>query len=149
MPPGTKARNIVATSPYVPACSVPGFVLRAVVRGQVACEDPLYTLKALLYSLVPLQAFEADAARALVARVDAIEGLEVKNDRNVERTRRGYLASFTIDETPFSGSGDVALFLRVLHHVLDERASVNHFFRCEVLCTKSGERWRWPPRRLG
>ncbi len=147
MPPSVTARNIVPTSSYVPACSVPGFVLRSIVRGQVAREDPLYTLKAILYSLVPHQAFEADAARALVARVDAIEGLEVQNDRNMERTRRGYLARLTLDETPFSGAGDVALFLRVLHHVLDARASVNRFYRCEVQCTKSGERWRWPAGR--
>jgi type VI protein secretion system component VasA len=148
MPPRVKARNIVATSPYLPARSGPGFALRATVRGQVAREDPLYTLKGLLYSLVPHQAFEADASRGLIARVDAVEGLEVESDWNVQRTRRGYLASFVIDETPFSGSGDVALFLRVLHHVLDAGASLNRFFRCEVLCTKSGERWSWPPARL-
>lgn len=141
MPKTVKARNIVATSPYVPARSGQGFVLRAGVRGQVPREDPLFTLKALLYSLVPHPTFEDDAARGLTGRVDAILGLEVRADRNVQRTRRGYLASFAIDETPFSGLGDVALFLRVLLHLLDGGASVNRFFRCEVLCTKSGARW--------
>jgi type VI secretion system protein ImpG len=147
MPGSVRARNIVPTSPYVPALAGPDFVLRAFARAQVPPSDPLHVLSGLLYSLVPSHSLEIEAARALRARIRAVEGLDVGVIENVSRTRRGYLATLTIDETPFNGLGDVALFCRVVHRLLDARASLNRFFACAVVCTKSGARLTWPPGR--
>jgi hypothetical protein len=145
MPPDVRARNIVPTSPYVPALEGPDFVLRTFVRGQVPPLDPLHVLKGLLYSLIPSHALEVEAAEALRARIGAVGGLEVDVVSNLARTRRGYRARLTIDEGPFDGLGDVALFCRIVHQLLDGRASLNGFFTCEAVCTKSGVRLTWPP----
>jgi type VI secretion system protein ImpG len=147
MPNGVWAKNIVPTSSYVPALGQVGFILRALMRGQVPRQDPLHVLQSLLYGLVPRNALEDKAARALTARIDAIEGLSLRTVVDRARSLRGYGASFTLDESPFSGIGDVALFVRVLHQLLDARASLNRFFTCEALCTKSGERLAWPTAR--
>jgi type VI secretion system protein ImpG len=147
MPANVEARNIVSTSPYVPALRESGFILRAMVRGQVPRQDPLHVLQSLLHSLVPRHAFDDKAVRALTARIEAIESFELLTVVDRKRSLRGYGARFTLDESPFSGLGDVALFLRVLHEMLNARASVNRFFTCETLCKKSGERLVWPPTR--
>jgi type VI secretion system protein ImpG len=147
MPEGVRARNIVSTSPYVPPSVGPDFVLRAFTRAQVPPPDSLHVLQGLLYALVPSHSLEVEAARALRARIRAVERVDVGVIENSSRTRRGYLATLTIDETPFNGLGEVALFCRVLHRLLDARASLNRFFVCEVVCTKSGARLSWPPRR--
>jgi type VI secretion system protein ImpG len=147
MPAHVVARNIVPTSPYVPALGSAGFILRALVRGQVPRKDPLHVLQSFLYSLVPKKPFEEKATRALTARIDAIEGFDLTTVVDRERSLRGYRATFRLDESPFAGLGDVALFLRVLHQVLDAHASMNRFFSCEALCTKGGERLSWPTTR--
>jgi type VI secretion system protein ImpG len=144
MPASVRARNIVATSPYVPVLAGPDFILRTFARAEVPRPDPRHVLQGLLYSLVPSHAVEAEVARALRARIRAVETLDVRVVNNRSRTRRGYEVVLTIDETPFNGTGDVALFCRVVHQLLNARASLNGFFTCEAICTKSGIRLTWP-----
>ncbi len=147
LPPGVTVRNVVPTSAYVPAPSPQALALRAFTRGQVPRRDPLHVLRALLYSLVPREAVDETSASALAAKVDSIQAFELCPASNRERTQRGYAARLVIDESPFSGIGDVALFLRVVHELLNARVSVNGFFTTEVRCTKSGARLAWPVER--
>jgi type VI secretion system protein ImpG len=144
MPRDVSARNVVPTSPYVPAPTPQASALRVVARGQVPRQDPRHVLQTTLYALLPSWALRDGAAAALTAKVDAIEAFDLRPTANRRRTQRGYAAILTIDDSAFNGLGDVALFQRVLHQVLDSRASLNRFFTTEVRCTKSGARLVWP-----
>jgi len=87
---------------------------------------------------------QREAVRANQARVRALEGMEVLPAIDKGGARRGYRASFAIDETPFQGLGDVALFVRLLQKALDTQTTVNRFYQCEAKCRKGGARIRWP-----
>jgi type VI secretion system protein ImpG len=144
VPSTIRARNILPASPYEPPSVGVDFALRATQRASVPSQNPLRAIHSRLFSLVPSSALDSDAARALRERIHAVEQIEVDVISNAAQTRQGYRATLTIDESPFAGLGDVALFCRILHRLLDDRASLNRFFACEAVCTKSGARLRWP-----
>jgi type VI secretion system protein ImpG len=144
IPSGIALRNIVPSSPYLRPPVGPEFAMQSLLRGAVPQGDPMFALKASLFALVPRHGVDPAMARACSSRIRAIEGLQVAVATDALRARRGYLASFAIDESPFQGTGDVALFLRILHTVLDAQTSINRSYRCEATCTKSGVRLFWP-----
>jgi len=145
MPPGLRVRNLVSASPYVPAPAGAELARHVFTRSEVPDSDPLFALKSLLFSLVPLRgSVDAATVASYRARIDGIESMRVVGAYNRSQARRGYAATFTLDETPFRGIGDVALFLRLLQRTLDAQTSVNSFYRCEAVCRKSGVRLRWP-----
>jgi type VI secretion system protein ImpG len=144
IPGGIAIRNIVPSSPYVRPLVGPEFAIQSVLRGAVPRRDPMFALKGLLFTMVPRHGVDPPIVRASIARIRAIEELQVTVATDPVRARRGYLASFFVDETPFQGIGDVALFLRILHTVLDAQTSTNRYYRCEATCTKSGARLVWP-----
>jgi type VI secretion system protein ImpG len=145
IPGGVSARNIAPSSPYVRPPVGPEFAIQSVLRGAVPRGDPMFTLQALLFSMVPRHGVDPAVVRASSGRIRGIEQLRIEVVTDALHARRGYLASFSIDETPFQGIGDVALFLRLLHAALDEQTSVNRYYRCDATCTKSGARLEWPP----
>lgn len=145
MPKGVQVRNITPTSPYVPPPSPTELALQVAVRAAVPGGDPLYALGSRLLALVPRRGADAAAVRAHVARVQALGDLTVGVALDPAAARRGYEARLSLDETPFSGLGDVALFVRVLSAALEAQTSIGHFVRCAATCTKSGARLVWPP----
>jgi type VI secretion system protein ImpG len=145
-PADVAVRNIVPTSPHVPAPTGPELARQAFQRAAVPSDDALFNLKSLLGSMVPRHGVDAASIASNLAKIRAIEAMDVTVAIDRERAARGYQAALAIDETPFQGTGDVALFVRLLHATLDAQASANRFFRCEARCTKSGARIYWPPR---
>jgi type VI secretion system protein ImpG len=145
MPAGVTARNIRPCSPYVPAPTREELALQVAVRAAVPDGDPLFSLQSRLLALVPRHGVPAAAARANAARVMALQSVRLAAAVDRQAARRGYEAHFTIDEAPFQGLGDVALFLRLLHAALEAQASVGRFYRCSATCAKSGTRLVWPP----
>jgi type VI secretion system protein ImpG len=143
MPRDVRAVNIVPTSMYVPPPVGPEMALQTVVRAAIPRGDPMFALQSTLYATLPRGATPAPIIEANRARVRAVEHLEiVPSPRGLGR---GYDVRLTIDESPFHGLGDVALFLRLLRAALDAQVSTNHEYRCEAVCRKSGERLVWPP----
>jgi type VI secretion system protein ImpG len=145
MPSRVHLRNVVATSPYVPPAAGLELALQTLAQTAIPGADPLFSLKSLLFASVPRARVAAAVLRANLARIDALERLQIGVGVDQGRTRRGYVASFELDDSHFDGLGDVALFVRLLHHALEAQSSVNHFYRCNAVCTKSGARLRWPP----
>jgi type VI secretion system protein ImpG len=145
MPPGVRVRNIVACSPYVPAPGPAELAMHVAVRAAVADGDALYSLGAQLLALVPRHGAEPATVRAHVARVHAIEQLEVVPVVDRVRARRGYEVRLRIDETPFQGAGDVALVVRLLHGALEAQTSMGGFYRLRATCAKGGALIVWPP----
>jgi type VI secretion system protein ImpG len=145
VPRGVQVRSIAPTSAYVPPPTGPELALHVAVRAAVPDGDPLYALRSRLLGLVPRHGADRAAVRAHVARIAALQELEVGMAVDRAGARRGYEARLAIDETPFSGLGDVALFVRVLSAALEAQTSIGHFVRCSATCTKSGARIVWPP----
>ncbi|MGH7298340.1 MAG: type VI secretion system baseplate subunit TssF, partial [Polyangiaceae bacterium] len=145
IPRGVAVRNITPTSPYVPPPVGTELALHVAVRAAVPDGDPLYALRSRLFGLVPRGDADRAVVRAHLARVRALEELQVGLALDHAAGRRGYEARLAIDETPFSGLGDVALFVRVLACALEAQTSIGHLFRCAATCTKSGTRIVWPP----
>ena len=145
MPPGVRARNIVAGSPYVRAPVGPELALQVAARSAIPGGDPLLSLKTVLFSLVPRRGVDPAAVRAHEARVAGIRRLDVTTVADPTHGRRGYQAMLAIDETPFRGLGDVALLLRLLHATLEAQVSVSHFYRCKATCLKGAIPMIWPP----
>jgi type VI secretion system protein ImpG len=147
VPPGVRARNIVASSAYIPPPVGPELALQVAVRAAVPDGDPLFALQSRLLALVPRHVVDPATVRAHAARVAAIERLDVETAVDRVRARRGYEIRMAIDETPFQGLGDVALFVRLLHAAFEAQASVSRFYRCKATCLKSGARVVWPPEK--
>lgn len=145
MPPGVVARNIRPCSPYVPPPTGAEFALQVAVRAAVPDGDPLFALQSRLLAMVPRHGVAPATARANVARVMALQSVKVARAIDRQVGRRGYETRIVLDETPFQGLGDVALFLRLLHAAFEAQASVSRFYRCIATCTKSGARVVWPP----
>ncbi|HEY6462985.1 MAG TPA: type VI secretion system baseplate subunit TssF, partial [Polyangiaceae bacterium] len=145
IPPGVQVRNITSTSPYVPAPEATELALQVAVHAAVPDGDPLFALRSRLLALVPRRALDAASVRAHVTRIRSLEGLQVVTALDRAQARRGYEARLTIDETPFAGLGDVALFVRLLSIALEAQVSIGHFVRCTARCTKSSARIIWPP----
>ena len=145
MPRGVRVRNIVPCSPYVPAPVGPELALQVAVHAAVPDRDPLFALRSRLFALVPRQGVDAGIVRANIARVAALEHLEVAPVLDRRRAQRGYEARLRIDETAFEGLGDLALFVRVLSSACEAQASIGHFYRCVATATKSDARIVWPP----
>ncbi|HEY1698018.1 MAG TPA: type VI secretion system baseplate subunit TssF [Polyangiaceae bacterium] len=145
MPPGVRIRNIVPCSAYVPPPTGPELALQVAVRAAVPDGDALFALQSRLLALVPRQGVDPAAVRANVVRVAAIQHLEVAAVIDRAAASRGYEVRLAIDETPFEGLGDVALFVRVLCAAFDAQASIGRFYRCVATATKSGTRIVWPP----
>jgi type VI protein secretion system component VasA len=144
MPPGVRVRNIVACSAYVRPPVGAELALHVAVRAAVPDGDALHTLQSRLFALVPRQGDPA-VARAHAARVAAIQRFDIETAADSARACRGYDVRLAIDETPFQGLGDVALFVRLLHAALESQASAGRFYRCDATCVKSGTRIAWPP----
>ena len=147
MPPGVRARNIVPSSAHVRPAVGPELALQVAVRAAVPDGDALFTLQSRLLALVPRHGVDPAMVRAQVARVAAIQRLDVEPAADVARACRGYDVHIAIDESPFQGLGDVALFVRLLHAAFEAQASVSRFYRCKATCVKSGARIVWPPER--
>lgn len=145
MPPGVRGRNILPCSPYVSAPVGPELALQVAVRAALPDGDPLFALQSRLFAMVPRQGVDPSTVRALVARVAAVQHLEVAAVTEAGGARHGYEARLEVDETPFSGLGDVALFVRVLQAAFESQVSAGSFYRCIANCTKSGTRIAWPP----
>ncbi|MCL2723965.1 MAG: type VI secretion system baseplate subunit TssF [Polyangiaceae bacterium] len=143
-PANVRARNLIACSPYVPAATGVELMLQASKRAAIARQDTLFTLKNLLLSLLPRRGVEPAAVRANLARIAALASLEVGMAVDSAEARHGYRAEFTLDETPFRGLGDVALFLRLLGNAFEAHVSTNRFYLCEALCTKNNIRLTFP-----
>jgi type VI secretion system protein ImpG len=144
MPPGVRVRNIVGGSAYVRPAVGAELALQVAVRAAVPDGDALHTLRSRLFALVPRQGDPA-TARAHAARIAAIQRIDIETAADPVRACRGYDVRLAIDETPFQGLGDVALFVRLLHAALESQASAGRFYRCEATCVKSGTRVAWPP----
>ncbi|WP_394822254.1 type VI secretion system baseplate subunit TssF [Pendulispora albinea] len=142
IPHGARIRSLTPASPYVPAPAGPEFALHALHRGAVPQRDPRASLQRLLLGRLPRQGVDPALVRANLARIRAIEALDVSIASR--GAHRGYRATLTLDETSFRGQGDVALFARVLHAVLDAQTSLNRFYECDILCKRSGSTVRWP-----
>jgi type VI secretion system protein ImpG len=145
MPPGVRARNITPCSAYLPPPVGPELALQVAVRAAVPDGDALFALQSRLLALVPRSGVEPATVRASVARIAAIQQLEVARVMDRDATSRGYEVRLAIDETPFEGLGDVALFVRLLCAAFDAQASIGRFYRCVATATKSGKRLVWPP----
>ncbi|MCL2779665.1 MAG: type VI secretion system baseplate subunit TssF [Polyangiaceae bacterium] len=138
-----QARAVVGASPYVPPPSGAAFALHALTRAVVPRGDVYASLLSLIHARLPRRGIEPSLLRANLARVEAVKTAHVSVVS--ANNRHGYRASLAIDESAFRGIGDVGLFVRVVHAVLDAQASVNRFYECEVQCRKSGIAVRWPP----
>jgi type VI protein secretion system component VasA len=123
----------------------PELALQVAVRAAVPDRDPLFALRSRLFALVPRQGVDPGTVRANIARVAALEHLEVATVLDRRRAQRGYEARLRVDETPFEGLGDLALFVRVLSSACEAQASIGHFYRCVATATKSDARIVWPP----
>jgi type VI protein secretion system component VasA len=145
MPPGVGVRNITPCSAYLPPPVGPELALQVAVRAAVPDGDALFALQSRLLALVPRQGVDPAAVRANVGRIAAIQHLEVATVIDKAATSRGYEVRLAIDETPFDGLGDVALFVRVLCAAFDAQASIGRFYRCVATATKSGTKVVWPP----
>jgi type VI secretion system protein ImpG len=143
MPPGVRGRNVTPCSPYVTAPSGPELALQVAVRAAVPDGDALFALQSRLFAMVPRHGVDPAAVRSYEARIAAIESVEVATVLGSGGARRGYEARLRIDETPFAGLGDVALFVRVLHAAFECQVSAGHFYQCVATCTKSGTQIRW------
>ncbi len=138
-------RAVVGASPYVSPPSSAAFALHALTRAVVPRSDVHASLLALIHARLPRRGIDSALLRANLARVEAVETADVSVIS--AENRHGYRASLGLDESAFRGIGDVGLFVRVLHAVLDAQASINRFYECEALCRKSGTTVRWPPER--
>ena len=145
MPPGVGVRNITPCSAYLPPPVGPELAHQVAVRAAVPDGDALFALQSRLLALVPRQGVDPAAVRANVGRIAAIQHLEVATVIDKTAASRGYEVRLAIDETPFDGLGDVALFVRVLCAAFDAQASIGRFYRCVATATKSGTRIVWPP----
>jgi type VI secretion system protein ImpG len=144
MPSGVRVRNLTTTSPYVPPPTRTELARQVAVRAAVPDGDALYALRSRLFAFVPRRGLDRAMVRAHVARVEALQHLEAGIALDRAGSRRGYEVRLTVDETPFSGLGDVALFVRLLSAALEAQTSIGHFVRCVATCTKSGARIAWP-----
>jgi type VI secretion system protein ImpG len=144
MPSGVRVRNVTTTSPYVPPPTPIELARHVAIRAAVPDGDALYALRSRLLALVPRRGADQAVVRAHVARVLALQHLEAGVALDRAGSRRGYEVRVTIDETPFSGLGDVALFVRLLSAALEAQTSIGHFVRVAATCTKSGARLAWP-----
>jgi len=147
MPPGVRARNLVAASAYVRPLVGAELALQVSVRAAVPDGDPLFALQSRLLALVPRHGVDPAIVRAHVTRVAAVSAIDVETAADPARACRGYEVRMAIDETPFQGLGDVALFVRLLHAAFEAQARVSRFYRCTASCVKSGARIVWPPEK--
>ncbi|MCL2722907.1 MAG: type VI secretion system baseplate subunit TssF [Polyangiaceae bacterium] len=138
-----QARTVVRASPYVPPPASAEFALHALTRAVVPRSDVHASLLSLIHARLPRRGAEPSLLRANLARVKAIKTATVSIVS--ADNRHGYRASLALDESAFRGIGDVGLFVRVMHAVLDAQASINRFYECEAHCRKSGSIVRWPP----
>jgi type VI secretion system protein ImpG len=145
MPPGVRARNVLACSPYVPPPAPAELALQVAVRAAVADGDASFSLRSQLAALVPRRGVDSGIVRAHHARVAAIGRVEIGLAIDRARGRRGYDVQLGVDETPFQGAGDVALFVRLLHGALEAQASLGAYYVCRATCAKSGAQVVWPP----
>ena len=147
MPPGVSVRNVVPSTAYLRPPVGPELALQVAVRAAVPDDNPLFALQSRLLALVPHHGVDPASIRAHLARVAAIRSLNVRTLADPARGRRGYEVRMAIDETPFQGLGDVALFVRLLHAAFEAQASSSRFYRCDATCVKSGDRIIWPPEK--
>lgn len=145
-------RNLVPASPYVPVPTGDAFTLRALRAAAVPAgrADPLGALRDALYLAIPSWTGPSERTRAMHLRVDSLRALDVGIARRAvgpRVTEHGYAYALTVDESAFSGAGDLGLFGAVLSEALARCAPVGTFAELTVLGARTGSRVVHRPRR--
>ncbi|HEX7880719.1 MAG TPA: type VI secretion system baseplate subunit TssF, partial [Candidatus Eisenbacteria bacterium] len=114
-------------------------------------QQGMSTVEALrtVLSLYNFQAMhDRQAARENELRLAGIRSLRAEPADAVigGAVARGRHTILELDETNFSGPGDLVLFASVLDEFLAQYASLNHVSRLTVKTTGSGEEYAWKPR---
>ncbi|HSC89898.1 MAG TPA: type VI secretion system baseplate subunit TssF [Polyangiaceae bacterium] len=149
-PPFAKFRNLAAATTHVPpplghdlkwrAMAHTAMNLRALTEPEVLRTTlAVYNLQALI---------DRQAARANELRVLAIREVNVRPGEKLYQgaSVRGVDIDVLLDESGFSGDGDLFLFGAVLERLFAEYVSINSFSRTRVRGSTTNLEYRWPAR---
>lgn len=149
-PPFAKFRNLTATTMYVPPPLGHDLGWRATAHAAMnlrALTEPAVLRTALgVYNLQAL--VDRQAARANELRIEAVRDVRVVPGEKLFRGAaiRGVDVEVDLDESGFSGEGDMYLFGSVLERLFAEYVSINSFSRTRVRGMSSNVEYRWPAR---
>lgn len=149
-PPFAKFRNLSATTMYVPPPLGHDLGWRATAHAAMnlrSLTEPAVLRTALgVYNLQAL--VDRQAARANELRIDAVRDVRVTPGEKLYRGAaiRGVDIEVDLDESGFSGEGDMYLFGSILERLFAEYVSINSFSRTRVRGVSSNLEYRWPAR---
>ncbi len=149
-PAFAKFRNLQSVTNYVPpplghdlqwrATAHTAMNLRALTETSVLRTTlAVYNLQALV---------DRQVARANELRIEALKEVTVSPGEKIYRGAvvRGVNINVDLDETGFSGEGDLFLFGAVLDRLFAEYVSINSFSRTQVRGLGSNLEFKWPAR---
>lgn len=149
-PPFAQFRNLSAATPYVPVPLGQELGWRAtahVATGLRTLADPSVLRAALrVYNLLGL--VDRQAGRAVELRIDAIREVQVKPAERLHHGSlvRGIDVQIELDETGFSGEGDMYLFGAVLDRLYASYVPLNSFAATSVRGVTSRAKQTFAPR---
>lgn len=149
-PPFTKFRNLRAVTHYIPPLL--GFDLQWRAIAHVALNVRALTEPEVLRTVLGVYnlhaVFDRQAARANELRIKALRSLEVRPAEKLFRGAaiRGIDIQAELDETGFSGEGDLYLFGSVLERLFAEYVSINSFSRLRVRGVGTNAEYQWAAR---
>jgi type VI secretion system protein ImpG len=149
-PPYAKFRNLSAVTTYVPPVLGHDLMWRATAHTAMNLRalTELDVLRSTL-GVYNLQArVDRQIARANELRIEALRGVSVEPAERLYRGAviRGVQIEVEVDESGFSGEGDMYLFGAVLDRIFAEYVSINSFSRTKVRGITSNVRFEWPAR---
>lgn len=149
-PPFARFRNLQAVTSYVPPPLGHDLQWRATAHTAMNLRalTELSVLKTTL-AVYNLQALvDRQVARANELRIDAVKSVKVTPSEKIYRGAvvRGVNIELELDESGFSGDGDLFLFSAILDRLFAEYVSINSFSRTQVRGVGSNVEYKWPAR---
>jgi len=149
-PPFAKFRNLTKTTTYVPPPL--GHDLQWRAMAHTAMNLRALTEVAVLRTVLGVYNLQAmvdrQAARANELRIEAIREIGVKPSERIYRGAaiRGVDIHVDVDETGFSGDGDMFLFGSILERIFAEYVSINSYSRTRIKGSSTNLEYSWPAR---
>jgi type VI secretion system protein ImpG len=149
-PPFAKFRNLTKTTTYVPPPL--GHDLQWRAMAHTAMNLRALTEVAVLRTVLGVYNLQAmadrQAARANELRIEAVREVRVKPSERIYRGAaiRGVDIHVEVDESGFSGDGDMFLFGSVLERIFAEYVSINSYSRTRIKGVTTNQEFSWPAR---
>lgn len=149
-PATAKFRNIIASTPYVPAPIGRELAWRMVAQASMGLRSlaELDVLRALMETHNFQALVDRQAARANELRIAALKSVGVKPLERLFRGSpvRGVSIDVQVEEDGFLGDGDLFLFSAILDRLFADYVSLNSFSKLSVTGVNSQIKFQWPAR---